>query len=256
MTNKNFFTGILALALLGLFSNAMAHDGIGGHLARMWEVTPMPTKSKEFNEGFKKHMEWRKENKDPWGWSVYYATTGKGINSVFVRSVGHHWADFDAYRDSEFSKKAGEHWNENVDPYVKSYDSIIDEVDDELFYWPEGSEFRYFWVSSFYLKPGHAGKAREAVVAVTKELDAAGRKSPHVWLWDQTGKYAPVFSIVTAREDWAGFDWPEKGVRTTLVERVGEKKADAMIADFFEHVERQESQIYALDMEMSYEAAQ
>ena len=93
-------------------------------------------------------------------------------------------------------------------------------------------------------------------MAGTKERDAAGRKSPHVCLWDQTGKYAPVFSIVTAREDWAGFDWPEKGVRTTLVERVGEKKADAMIADFFEHVERQESQIYALDMEMSYEAAQ
>ncbi|NNF51334.1 MAG: hypothetical protein HKN59_02740 [Gammaproteobacteria bacterium] len=255
MTSRKYLASLLVLALMGLFTNAIAHEGIGGHLARMWEVTPMADKSKEFNEAFKKHIEWRKENKDPWGWSVYYATTGKGINSVYVRSVGHHWADFDAYRDSEFSKKASEHWNENVDPYVKYYDSSIDETDNDLHYWPEGSNYRYFWVTSFYLKPGHGGKARQAVVAVTKELEAAGRESPNVWLWDQTGKHAPVFSIVVARDDWAGFDWPDKGVRTTLVERVGEKKADAMMADFFEHVAHQESQIYARDMDMSYEAA-
>lgn len=255
MKMRKLLAGVLALALTGFFANAMAHDD-GGHLSRMWEVTPMADKRAEFNEGFKKHMAWRKENKDPWGWSVYNTATGKGINSTFVRSSGHHWADFDAYRDSEFSKKAGEHWNANVHPYVKTYDSSIDESDGELVYWPEDADYRYFWVTSFYLKPGHGSKAREAVVAVSKELDAAGRKSPHVWLWEQTGKHMPVFSVVTARDDWAGFDWPEKSVRDTMVERVGEKKTAAMFADFFEHVEHQESQIYVRDMDLSYEASE
>ncbi len=255
MKIKNLMTSVLAFALLGLFSSAVAHED-GGHLSRMWEVTPMADKGAEFKEGFEKHMKWRKENKDPWGWSVYYAASGKGVNSVFVRSSGHHWADFDTYRDSEFSKAAGAHWNENVDPYVKSYDTGIDKSDGELFYWPEDANYRYFWVTSFHLKPGHGRKARQAVMAVHKELEAAGRKSPHVWLWDQTGKHLPIFSVVTAREDWAGFDWPEKGVRDTVVERVGEKKADAMFAAFFEHVQHQESQIYARDMDLSYSAAE
>ena len=255
MKYTRLFASLATLALLSIAGRALAHDE-PGHLARMWEITAMPDKGKEFSEGFKKHMEWRKENKDPWGWSVFNATTGKGVNSVYVRSVGHHWADFDAYRDSEFSKKAGEHWNENVDPYVHSYDTWIDESDSELYYWPEGSNFRYFWVTTFYIKPGHGGKARAAVKAVTDELNAADRKSPHVWLWDQTGKRLPAFSVVTARDDWAGFDWPEKSVRDTMVERVGEKKADAMFMDFFQHVEHQESQIYARDMEMSFDAAE
>ncbi len=247
---------LLALFALGLATSALAHDD-GGHLSRMWEVTPKADAGEAFNEAFKKHLEWRKANNDPWGWSVYYAATGKGVNSVYVRSSGHHWADFDSYRDSEFSKKAGEHWSKNVDPHVAHYDSWIDESDDELFYWPEdGGNYRYFYVTTFYLKPGHGRQARAAVKAVHDELKAAGRNSPHVWLWEQTGKHLPAFSIVTARDDWAGFDWPEKSVGETMRERVGEAKTAEMFADFFEHVKMQESQIYVRDMDMSYDAAQ
>ncbi len=256
MRLAKIFASMLALALLGLSAPALAHED-GGHLSRMWEITPKADARDAFNEGFKKHMEWRKENNDPWGWSVYYASSGKGVNSVFVRSSGHHWPDFDAYRDSEFSKQAGEHWNANVHPHVARYDSSIDKSDSELFYWPEdGGDYRYFWVTTFYLKPGHGGAARKAVKAVHDELKAAGRNAPHVWLWDQTGKHLPAFSVVAARADWAGFDWPEKSVRETMVERVGEKKAEAMFMDFFQHVKGQESQIYARDADLSYDAAE
>lgn len=251
---KKLCAGLVALLAVGLMSAAVAHEQ-GAHLARMWEIMPKADSREAFSKAFKEHMAWRKDNKDPWGWSVFSATTGKGVNSTFVRSTGHHWEDFDAYRDSEFSKKAGEHWNANVHPHVAKYDSSIDKSDSELFYWPEGN-YRYFFVTTFYLKPGHGGAARQAVVAVTDELNAAGRKSPHVWLWDTTGKHLPAFSVVTAREDWAGFDWPEKSVRDTMVERVGEEKAQAMFDDFFEHVKSQESQIYAKDMELSFEAAE
>ncbi len=253
MNLRNFLVSLIAVLTLGLASSAIAHEQ-GAHLTRMWEVTPKADAGAEFKKAFKEHLEWRKANKDPWGWSVFNATTGKGVNSVFVRSTGHHWADFDAYRDSEFSKKAGEHWNTNVDPHVAYYDSSIDQSDSELFYWPEGN-YRYFYVTTFYLKPGHGRQARQAVKAVSDELSAAGRKHPHVWLWDQTGKHLPAFSVVTARENWAGFDWPEKSVRDTMVERVGEEKAEAMFNDFFEHVKGQESQIYVKDMDMSFEAA-
>lgn len=245
---------LTALALVGLSTPAMAHDD-GGHLARMWKMTPKADAGAAFKEGFKKHLEWRKANNDPWGWSVINAASGKGINSVFVRSTGHHWADFDAYRDSEFSKKAQAHWNENVHPHVKYYDSWIDEGDDDLYFWPEGSDFSHYWVTNFYLHPGHGGQARQAVKAVHDELKAAGRESPHAWIWGRTGPSLPVFTVVTARDDWAGFDWPEKSVYDTLKERVGEEKAGAMFQDFFEHVKRQESQVMVKDKELSFEAA-
>lgn len=256
MKTKDLLISAILLAFLGVSASASAHEGVGGHLSRMWQVTPMADKGAEFNKAFKEHMAWRKENKDPWGWSVYNAATGKGVNSIYVRSVGHHWADFDAYRDSEFAKSAFEHWNQTVDPYVKTYDTWIDKSDEDLHYWPQDNNYRYFWVTTFYLKPGHNREARAAVVAVHKELDAAGRKAPHVWLWEQTGKHLPSFTVVSARDDWAGFDWPEKSVRETLIERVGEKKASAMFMDFFEHVEHQQTQIYSLDADMSFEPAE
>lgn len=255
MKSMRYLTLLGVLAIAGFTAPALAHDD-GGHLSRMWQMTPKMDARDAFNEGFKKHLEWRKANDDPWGWSVYNAASGKGINSVFVRSSGHHWADFDSYRDSEFAKKAQEHWNKHVHPHVKYYDSWIDEGDDELFYWPQDNNFRYFYVTTFYLQPGHGGAARRAVKAVHEELEAAGRKAPHVWIWAATGSHLPAFTVVTPRDDFAGFDWPEKSVFDTLKERVGEEKAGEMFMDFFEHVKRQESQIMVRDMDLSYDAAE
>lgn len=244
--------GVFALALLGLAANSLAHDE-WGHMSRMWEITPKADARVEFKKAFEEHMAFRKANNDPWSWTILNASTGKGVNSVYARSNGHHWEDFDAYANSEFGKKASEHWNANVDPHVYKYDTWIDKSDSELYYWPEGSKFSHFYVTNFYLKPGHGREARMAVKAVHDELKAAGREAPHVWVWSQTGK--PTFTVVTARENYAGFDWPEKSVGDTMRERVGEEKANAMFMDFFEHVKGQSSQIMVRDDKLSIEAA-
>ncbi|MCJ7558284.1 MAG: hypothetical protein MUP90_15415 [Gammaproteobacteria bacterium] len=241
---------LLMLALAWVSQPLMAAEEEGGVIARGWSITPKAGSAEAFNKALKAHAQWRRDNDDPWQWNFYRAQSGDMDGTVFIRSGSHTNADIDAYAASEFSAKAGAHWNQTVQPYVGHASSSFSRRDKEMFDWPEG-DYRVFWVTNFHLRPGHALGFTAEVKKINAALKAAGRQSTHSWSWAMTGEHIPTAMLVTARANWAGFDSPEQSVREALATQMSEMEVASLMDAAFSHVKSMSSRIYISTDEFS-----
>lgn len=233
---------LLALALAFVFQPVLAQEETGT-IARTWAMTPKADSVGAFNDALKAHAAWRRENNDPWTWGFWRAASGNMDGTVIIRSANHTYADIDAYSQGEFQDKATAHWRENVAPHVANAWSGLSSLDKDMVDWPEG-DYKVVRVTRFHLKPGHGTAFRGAVQKVRAKMKEAGRQSTHAWAWSLTGDDIPTVSLIIARNNWAGLDTPEKSVRATLAEMVGELDADAMMDDAMQHVENISADVY------------
>jgi hypothetical protein len=79
---------ILLLFVSGVATaqNNMAHFTI-------WK--PIPGKESNFETGYKKHLQWHKENGDKWSWYGWYVILGPRVGWFIDATFNHAWADFD-----------------------------------------------------------------------------------------------------------------------------------------------------------------
>lgn len=238
----------VAAALLLSGPLVAEEDKEPGRLVDAWFVEAKAEAGDAFWKALKEHAQWRRDNGDPWQWSFYVAVTGNVGDKVTIRSGGHRIEDLDAYQNSEFSKKASEHWDQNVHPHVKSYYRSFSTRDSELYDWPEG-DYKLFWVYTMDLKPGHGRDFREGLKVIREARDAAGVSNPHSWSWSTTGSRVNRVSYVAARANWDGFNQPEDSLMDVLEKKMGEEKARAFMKDLMSNVENMSSQVYRkLDM--------
>jgi hypothetical protein len=111
---------LLALTALGFGAvNAAAQATV----AQTYFVSTTSGMGNQFEVAMATHMQWRKDNNDPWEWQAFQVVNGDGLTEYRFRSNGHAWADFDAY--SAFQAEATEHFGNVVMPFVESITSRI-----------------------------------------------------------------------------------------------------------------------------------
>ena len=134
-------------------STAVADSHEAGTLAKVWSITPKAGMTEEFEKALGAHVQWRRDNKDPWHWNVYVEVDGHDVGTYYARSGGHHYPDFDDYE--AFGEKASDHWNDTVQPYVANVRSSMSRELPDMGQW-EGntSDYNLFKVFSIDLKPG------------------------------------------------------------------------------------------------------
>ena len=233
---------LFALALAFVFQPALAQEDTGT-IVRTWAMTPKAGDVAGFNDALKAHAAWRRDNNDPWTWTFWRAASGDMDGTVIIRSANHTFSDMDAYGKGEFRDKAAADWAANVAPHVAKAWSGLSTVDNDMLDWPEG-DYKVVRVTRFHLKPGHNSAFRAAVQKVRAKLKEAGRQSTSAWAWSMTGDNLPTIMLITARNDWAGLDTPEKSARATLTEMVGELDANTMMDNAMKHVEGMSGDVY------------
>jgi hypothetical protein len=67
-----------------------------GNVALEYVQTVDLHKTAAFEEGFKKHLAWRKAQGDTWRWDTWQMVRGEKLGSYYTASNGHAWEDFDA----------------------------------------------------------------------------------------------------------------------------------------------------------------
>ena len=67
-----------------------------GNVALAYVQTVDLQKAAAFEEGFKKHLAWRKAQGDTWRWDTWQMVRGEKLGSYYTVSNGHAWKDFDA----------------------------------------------------------------------------------------------------------------------------------------------------------------
>ena len=231
------FAGLLLLAPV---SNA-ADPAPGGVLDQVWIITPKNGMDQQFQKAFAAHVQWRRDNKDPWSWEVYSEAVGPEPGILFARSANHSWADFDAYEATGFPMKAGEQWDTTVAPFVANVRNSISEYEPSMSHWPKDApEYTLFTLITYQLKQGAGMKFRTTTEEIAKALAEA--KWPNNWafLAYHTGPQ-PSQLLVLPAANWAGFKDPDPNVYNAVVSVRGAEAAGKLFADYGSCVAHQDA---------------
>lgn len=246
----------IAAALGSLLAVAVQAQDSGGNLARMWVVVPKEGMEDQLEEAMKAHNAWRTENGDPWSWNLYHRVSGGDLNHWYLRSPGHTYADLDAYRDSDFSQKAFEHWSANVDQYVAEYRTHLAEAVPELGHTqPDDGPYEYFWVYTYHIKAGMGRPFYAAAETITKALKEANWPETWWFTWQLDGERMPAMSLVIPSANWAGFAEPAESAYDAVAAAKGEATAKQMWEALFSTVESVSSTVYHRHADLSFEGA-
>jgi len=249
------FLAVVA-AICVLLAPAVVHaQESEGNLARMWVVIPKDGMDDQLEAAIKQHTAWRQENGDPWSWNTYRRASGGDLNHWFIRSPGHTYADLDAYRDSEFSKKASEHWGKYVHEYVADYRTHLAEFAPEISHTrADQPPSEYFWVYTYHIKAGQGRRFYAAAESITNELKAANWPTTWWFTWQLDGERTPAMSLVIPAPNWAGFAEPEQSAFDAVAAEKGEAAAQAMWDAMYDTVESVSSTVYRRHADLSFAA--
>ncbi len=221
-----------------------------GALASVWIVVAKDGHAEQFEAAFKEHIKYRKKKKDPRNWDTYQPAVGKHLDYYHIRYCCFDWADEDAYGAWNETAKTGDHWNENVDPHVASYQHYLEEIDHENNNWPEGTDSTLVGVTRWVPKAGHGAaisKSRSELSSMAKE-----HGWPRKWAWgERIGGGSQVF-LASPQPNYAGFAPPEQNFMEFLAEHTGsEETAAEMLKNFSQNFEKSYYTIYRHNKEMS-----
>ena len=112
-------TVIVGLLLL-VSSPAPAQDA-SGTITKWFLSTITPGHDLEWEEAFKAHLEWRRQQNDTWVWHTYKVVSGDRLGQYLTMTTDHAWANFDApavpVREDEADRVA------KLGPHIESLSS-------------------------------------------------------------------------------------------------------------------------------------
>lgn len=250
---KRLLKLLIVLALPFAFvSSVAAQDDASGVIAFHYTVTPVAGKEKDFRDAMAAHMKWRAANGESWDWICYEVVSGAGGNKVHFRSMGHQWADMDAYQASDFTARADAHFEATVAPFVADAVMAIDRDDPEISAWrAEADAMPLLSVEVFRLKAGKAQEWRNAVKAIHAALQGANWPEIYAFSWSVSGGSGNEVALVLPRRNWADMAEPDPGVFEVVAGALGEERAQELFSAFGDAVESSQSFIVRRNDEMS-----
>ena len=232
MNIKKHAAWLTTAALVVCPMAALAQDPQPESIAKIWTFIPKNGDQAGFEKAFAEHVQWRRDNKDPWHWDVYVQVDGPEVGAYYARSGNHSWADFDAYDASEFVAKASDHWTRTVSPHLDDIHSSITRWLPALSNWPDDAPiYNLFQLQHIQIKPGHMRAYTQAVGTIADALKQA--KWPYHWGLDamMSGGEGPSVTLVLPSMKWADMAEPKPNFYDTMAGVIGEEKAAKTMAD-------------------------
>ena len=195
----------------------------------------------QFEEAVKQHVQWRKQNNDPWEWTWYQVVNGDGLGGIryLVRSGNHRWADLDDRFAWDERVGAGRHFASTVGPYIESEDSSIAQLDDALSRpLDDNSAITLVAVTEFDVRL--PGQFREAITKIGEGLDRANWGRSYLWQMGANGGTTDAALVIPA-ENWAGLAPPAKALPEMLAEVYGEQEASDLMQQLASSIRSQTS---------------
>lgn len=84
-------------------------------IARTFEIHANEGSTRQFEDGYRRHLEWHTRAGDPWAWYMWEVSDGERSGLYVDGTFGHAWSDFDAAVDPPGDGADNE---VNVDPFT------------------------------------------------------------------------------------------------------------------------------------------
>jgi len=173
---------ILSLSLL-LSCSCYAQTS-SGRYARIVTIGPHQGKSAEFTAGYKRHIQWHRDNKDPWTWFGWTIVLGPRLGYFMDGTFGHDQAELD--HPIKPAEDAADN-NTNVAPYADFLSHGIYERVDGLSKGPVLPDTSpYLIVNSYQVNLGAETKFEQAIARfndarlTTYRLKTGGTEASYV----------------------------------------------------------------------------
>jgi quinol monooxygenase YgiN len=223
----------LLATLLCLGLTLFAESAQSQNISTGYTVTPKSGAGLEFEAAWRQHVEWRKQNNDPWSWDTWQVVSGPNLDEYVIRSAGHSWADFDAYEASEFTALADEHFYETVLPFMGSVSNTMSATDTSLVHLPaDPTAINLADVTTFHLKPDQGEAFNEVMTAFHEAVVQHDSPLYYVVASPVGGSTGPSVTLVVLAEKWADFEEPDPSIFELMVQTYGEERAGELFQQF------------------------
>lgn len=198
---------LVATVLAGPFAAAQETGGTGsGDAAHLFAYYPKEGMRPQFEEGYRRHLAWHRENQDPLVWCGWYVGHGERTGLFIDGSFGRPFAAFDRrVKPAADAADAARTMGPYADPafrstYVLRRDLSTGQPLEEQR--PSAS----VQVLHYRLRPGTERRFERAVLAAREALSRTPDAPEHTWYELVVGGERPGYMLMVARDGWASYD--------------------------------------------------
>jgi hypothetical protein len=226
---QNLLLALFAVSFLTIPGHLLAQ----GSLADVWVMTVKPANQQAFEEAFKEHAAYRKEQGEAFEWDVYTPVTGESFDMYVIQACCFSWADLDKREAWEAdTPEITQNWATTAAQYVENYAHFYDDYDMSNSHWPEGGNSPpYVGVTDYFIKPGHGSKFAAAKAKLSQIAINQGWAQEHHWAWSNRVGGSPTVSIVVPFDSFADMADDEVSFAEFLTQHMGAEGAEEVFSD-------------------------
>lgn len=185
-------TLLLILFILGITMKIDAQDH-DSNLARFTVLIPKDGMQRQFEDGYKRHLQWHIDNGDTWNWYGWTIASGKRLGYFVDATFGRSWADFD--KPVNPAKDSAD-LDINVRPFAKAYTQFV------CAFLPEFSRGTNADLSaalpqiiSFKINPGQELAFEKFLAGFHKEWQKNEPEQNYLWYRIEDGEDVPQYLL-------------------------------------------------------------
>lgn len=253
MNFKKTLIMLVSLVLISCAPYALAADEEkNDRLARVVMITAHDGHEKALEEAITKYHHYMADKEGALRYTWYSILTGPDTGKYIARSGGHNWADFDI-PDRDWNKAAGEKFMSEVQPHIADADIMISQLDDEVGIWPEDwSEYQYFSLTDWHIKPGHGAQFNEGLKKIDATLKADGSwPSYYAFSNAVSGGNGNTITIVSPRKNFADMAPKKPTFFDVMGKAMGDEESRAFFAEWAQTYESGQNRLLKRRDELS-----
>jgi len=238
-----------------LFSFVLASVSFGqataGNVSLEYLQTVDMQKTAAFEEGFKKHLAWRKAQGDTWRWDTWQLVRGEKLGLYYTSTDGHAWKDFDS--EPIDAVEGGANYTASVGDALLAISGGMSVILPDLSNLPEGEvkAGALVEVVAWDVKPGRMDDLMQAIGRYHEAFAKVAPEEKYLWTMSVNGGPGTV-SVVLPRASWADFEPGEKSPDMILEEAFGRAESIAVSERFSSSIENTTTTVWMYRADMSY----
>jgi hypothetical protein len=223
-----------------------------GTAARIVVIKPKEGLQQQFEQGYRRHLDWHRQNKDPWVWYGWQIISGERVGYFMDGTFGRAWTDFDAAVSpaADAADNAA-----NVVPYG-DFLSLAHYV-----LLPQVSQSRLLeerrpppFIETVYYHL-YVGKEAEFESLLRKAHEAHRKTQParsYAWYKLVSGGSQPMYLLMLPHNKWSDLQASEKSFTAVLEEVYPQSEARRLLASLSAAVREMRSETLRYRVDLSY----
>ncbi len=210
-------------------------------VGRVTAVKPKVEMYSKFEDAFKRHLQWHKQN-DPWPLWTWQIMAGERTGQYVVGTFGHHWEDFDTHAQLDAADQADV--RANLAQYVESVVASLVILHPDVSRPPAGeAPLPLTEVVTYQIKIGSYREFARATKKIHEAIVKTNWVPYYLWYELADGGEHPAYFLVVPHPNFADFQPPKKPFEAMLEEVYGREEAESLEKSFDKTVQSVHSEV-------------